>query len=158
MRTIKITLITFLAAFYLYSSYTGSIKVTTFTYQLMHANIFHLLCNCWCIYSVINDRLINRYIIIPVIFISGMAAYIAVSPALTTIGFSGALLAMTGINIAQVPTRRNWITMSALFALWFFIPVMSFGVHLASFTTGLCTGYSVILFKRYDRKRNIRGK
>lgn len=158
MRTVKITLIILLTAFYLYTSYICHIKVTAVTYQLMHANIFHLLCNCWCIYSALNDRLINRYLIIPVIFVSGILSYIAISPATTTIGFSGALLAMTGINIAQFPTRRNWIMMSALFGIWFFIPVMSFGVHFVSFITGLCAGYSIILFKHYDRGRNITGK
>lgn len=121
------------------------IEVNEWSYQLLHANVFHLACNCWCAYVVINDRLINRHLLIPLLVIIGAFAYVVTPSELPVVGCSGALMAMVGINLSMAMTWRNLLSVGVMFGLWWFLPMVSFGIH----AVGLVIGWLIGMFMLY---------
>ncbi len=139
MRSLRLSVIAILVVSYIISLFT-TIPNNEWSYQLLHANIFHLSCNCWCAYVVINDRVINRWLLLPLLVVIGAFAYIVTPSELPIVGFSGALMAMVGINLAMAMTRRNLAMVAVMFVVWWFLPMVSFGVHLVAMVIGWLIG------------------
>lgn len=141
----KLTLIAILTITYVVSLF-HPIEINEWTYMLLHANIFHLACNCWCAYVAINDRLINRWLLVPLLAVIGAFAYV-VTPIgdIPTVGVSGALLAMVGINLSMAMTKRNLIMVGVMLLVWGIFPMVSFGIH----AIGLVIGWLIGMFMRY---------
>lgn len=114
---------------------------------LSHANIPHLLCNALCIYFTVNNRLINKWIVYPILLIIGTIA-LGYTP--TAVGFSGALFAMAGINLMAIRTRNYIVSLFAYFAITFFVPAIAFKVHLIGFILGVFVGLSALLIKNWN--------
>ncbi|MFI3240720.1 MAG: rhomboid family intramembrane serine protease [Bacteroidales bacterium] len=145
MHLIRIGVIIILIISYVITNII-TVEINEWSYMLMHANIFHLACNCWCAYFVINDRLINRWLLLPLLAVIGAFAYV-VTPVgdIPTVGVSGALLAMVGINLSMAMTKRNLIMVGVMLLVWGVFPMVSFGIH----AVGLAIGWLIGIFMRY---------
>lgn len=113
----------------------GSAWWTHFSYPLFHASWLHLIGNCYALWFVAKNKLAGR-ITIPVIYlISVMASFVSES-SIPTIGFSGAIYAMAGINISNNITVKSVAIASIALLLGFILPGTNGKIHLASFIGG----------------------
>ena len=138
MHKINIAVIIFLIIAYIFG----------FDYpQFKHANLFHLICNCWCIYTAVNDRIINRYLIYTVIITCGAFTFMLYNG--NAVGFSGALFAMIGISYSHHLTRRNTIMLAAIFLVNAIIPNLALFIHFVSFALGFTIGMIIKRIRKY---------
>lgn len=151
MLQTKIAITTILAVIYLsdipfqscgFSS--GAPWWTHFTYIFFHGSLIHLACNAYALWFCLNERTYPKHILMPMLYIITVASsfvYISEQP---TVGISGAIFAMLGINLAQVPTRINILYMVIILISGFIIPQIAGVIHLTSFLMG-CT---IVIFTR----------
>lgn len=112
---------------------------------LNHANMFHLFANTYCLLICVNDRIINKWLVYPIIVACGLVAMIHSN----AVGFSSAIFAMIGVNYIDKPTLFNTDLVTAMFLISAFVPQLAFCVHLISFVLGCIVGAMCILYNHY---------
>lgn len=116
--------------------------------MLSHANIFHLACNVFCLCS-----LKNRIRILPSVII-GFACSFAPSWYENTLGFSGVIFAILGIEWGEVGQFKRMCRLILPFILiTLLIPNMNAMYHLYSLMGGYLYG---IIIKRYEGRRQFK--
>lgn len=121
-----------------YGFYTEAPWWTHFTYLFFHGSLIHLACNIYALWFCLNERTYPKRILIPILYAITVASsfvYISDQP---TVGISGAIFAMLGINLVRVPTRINILYMVVILISGFVIPQIAGSIHLTSFLIG-CT-------------------
>lgn len=115
-----------------------------FLMHFHHANIFHLLANCWSVY------LIRRADWIPAYFI---AVLCSIPFAETTIGFSGVIFAALGMLYGKYPSKLFWWA-SAIVLVTGLLPNISALFHFINLIAGFVVGYCYQMTKLYVNYRN----
>ena len=118
-----------------YGFHHGSAWWTHFSYPFFHASWFHLIGNCYALWFVYNNSMLGKFTI-PAIYIISVAASFIFPSELPTIGFSGAIYAMGGINVARHLTKKSIISSVFALSIGFILPACNGTVHLISFLTG----------------------
>lgn len=112
--------------------------------HFQHANIFHLLANCWSIYLIRKAEWIPAYII---------AVLCCIPFTETTIGFSGVIFAALGILYGRYPSKLFWWA-SAIVLATGLLPNINAMFHLICLFAGFFIGYSAQMIKLYVNYRN----
>lgn len=119
--------------------------LTACTYSFCHANIFHLLSNCFAFIIAYNEKMFKR----KTIFIIYSCAILAVLPFHQQIcGFSAVIFAMFGIN-ASLANKKYFLNCIVAIAVGFIIPNTAGTVHLVSFVLGYTIGWANRLYIDY---------
>lgn len=105
-------------------------------YQFCHVNVFHLVCCCVCLYSVIDSGFIVRAKDIATAYaISCVATFPGDVP---TEGMSGFLYALYALMSWQVYNKRRYHTIVAIsIATGMLFPSINVACHAVSYMTGL---------------------
>lgn len=119
-------------------------NVSAITMHFAHANIFHLLANCWCVWLIRRAAWIPSYII---------AAVVATAFSTHMVGFSGLICAAMGITYGRYPSDR-FIWALGIMALTGILPYISAEYHIACLTAGFVIGYIYQIAKLYAQYRN----
>lgn len=142
LRT-KITIITILTVIHLSGFSSSAYGVssyspwwTHFSYPFFHGSIVHLICNLYAIWFCLNERTYPKQILIPILYAITIVSSFIYTSGEPTIGISGAIFAMIGINIIQIPTRTNVIYIVSILAAGFIMPQIAGVNHLISFLLG----------------------
>lgn len=107
-------------------------------YQFFHANILHLMLNCWCFLQLVFGCRCGWRFIIPAYIIS-----IFIPAPTPTIGLSAVCYAMMGMLVPLVARRVFFSSFLALsFAATFFLPSFNTWAHIYATIAGLI--YSLI--------------
>lgn len=123
---------------------------THFTYAFFHASWLHLLINSYSFYFVYNERIFKSFTIWIAIIISILASCIF-TPRLPTVGASGIIFAMIGIN--TVLTRQATYHLCVCLALCsgFIMQGVNATLYLSCFLLGL---FASLLYTLYCNYRN----
>lgn len=113
----------------------GSAWWTHFSYPLFHASWMHLAGNCYALWFVYN-RIPFGKLTVPTIYAISVAASFLFPPELPTIGFSGAIFAMAGINVARNITKKSILSSVFALSIGFVLPSCNGVIHLVSFLIG----------------------
>lgn len=145
MLQTKIAITTILAVIYLFGIpfqgcgfSVGAPWWTHFTYIFFHGNLIHLACNVYALWLCLNERTYPKHILIPILYAITVTSSFVYIPEQPTVGISGAIFAMLGINLVRVPTRINILYMVVILISGFVIPQIAGAIHLTSFLIG-CT-------------------
>jgi membrane associated rhomboid family serine protease len=116
---------------------------THLIYMFFHGNILHLSLNCYALWHCFSrwKFMLAAYIISVVssFFIADLV-----------VGFSGTICALWGMTILRL-NKSGWIQMIAVFTLSFFIPSISWQIHLICFILG--TAYILIMRLNNDYRK-----
>lgn len=136
----KIKTIAILAVIYLLytdgSSFgfsTDSAWWTHFTYPFFHGSWIHLIGNCYAFWFVYSNRIFKQYTL-PIIITIAIAASFLTEMKMPTVGFSGVIFAMGGINSAYRKCKlKNIIPILIALSIGFLLPNTNGMIHLVSF-------------------------
>ncbi|MFA5617517.1 MAG: rhomboid family intramembrane serine protease [Syntrophorhabdaceae bacterium] len=145
-----IIILSFVTVYILYGRELGftdcSPLWTHFTYSFQHASIIHLVVNCLVFFSVSQTmiRLIKPYVLFPIIYIIAVLTSFAAMKDIPTVGASGMIYAVFGMQTVIVVFNKATAKQKRLFffgialmlTVSFFNGGSSFIVHAASFTYG----------------------
>lgn len=120
-----------------------------FTYPLLHGNIVHLICNIYALWFCLNERTYPKQTLLPLLYIIAVVSSFLYTSDQPTIGFSGVIFAMIGINLVRVPTRVNIIYMVIILAAGILIPQIAGVNHLISFAIGCAVAMLTGHVKRF---------
>lgn len=113
-----------------------------FTYPFCHANVFHLVCNCFCLWLFRQPLNYNAWLIA---MLCSFFPCLATEP---TMGMSGALFAHIGITWARLnrfgEMCRRVLPLTILFGL---LPHMNMLIHIYCLFTAYF--YTIISTRRY---------
>lgn len=112
---------------------------THFTYQFFHGSLLHLICNLYAIFMCLNNKVFSKRTLIPILYFVSVAASFMYTSSIPTIGASGVVFAMIGINFTRIPTRTNAIYMFVILAVGLALPKIAGITHLLSFMAGSAT-------------------
>lgn len=128
-------------------------------YHMFHANVFHAICNIWCLlalafyYDIEDWELVLAFIIaatVPSWFLSPLPSLL--SP-VKAIGFSGVCFALMGIVYHKVARKRYYLSwIIPIVAVGFIIPGMAAMLHCYCFIVGITAALVFSLFK-HERNR-----
>lgn len=111
-------------------------------YVFFHANLFHLLCNVFVLWTIRG-----RMEYIPAYIISILASYLPQFTIAPTVGMSGFLFAIfgimwgrTGLFLKMMKAGFPFIVFTSL------IPMVNGALHLYCYLLGYCYGYSMKRF------------
>lgn len=121
-------------------------------YMFMHASLLHLVINMYAVFLCTKDRtnLLHVYIL-------GVIAYLLSQSDKPTVGASGLVYIMLGMNVFGA--WRSFLIGAAFTLFSCFMPGVNYKIHIISFIFGLI--YSAIEreYKSYNEKREyIKGK
>lgn len=129
-----------------------------FADQFLHANVFHLMLNCWAVKSIVRREIMHPAVLVAAGIFLGWLGFLCTD---CVVGFSGALYAMLGIQWRMFGTRTNTIITAVIFAIGLVIPQVTFIAHAVPFFLGIAVGWTYNLIKRFDyetRKEQTRHK
>ncbi len=115
-----------------------------FDMHLFHANIFHLLANCWAVFIIRRADWIPAYAI---------AVPCAIPFAHSTVGFSGVIFAALGIIYGRYPSKLFWWAV-AIVLITALIPSVNAAFHLICMFAGFIAGYAYEITRLYVKDRN----
>ena len=126
-------------------------------YHFFHANVFHAICNIWCLLAIafyydIEDWELLLAFIIAASVPSWCLTLNTYDLTLKAIGFSGICFALMGIVFYKVARKRYYLAwIIPMVAVGFLIPGMAATIHLYCFTLGITVSLvlqAVGLYKR----------
>lgn len=118
---------------------------STWLLHFQHANIFHLLANCWAIFLFKKPAWIPAYLIATASAIPFQEGEM--------IGFSGVLFAALGWVYGRYPSRRLWWA-AAIIIITGLLPDISAAYHLITLFAGFFCGYIFQIIVLYVKYRN----
>lgn len=146
MLQTKITAIAILALVYFIpcnaAVSTDSVWWTHFVYMFFHANIFHLIGNCYALFLLLNKR-----IVIPAYLIAVIVSFVPMPP---TVGISSMLFAIIGM--CRINSKWEKVLVYIYLISGLFIPGINGTIHISSFVLG--TLYKLYL-KNYNLFNNV---
>lgn len=153
---ILIALCTLIGGFNVQYGYSPNSSVLShFYYQFIHASIFHLIGNAYCVYMFYKLNIRSYWWIIGYI-VSVIASFIVSHPNLCTVGFSGCIYAVLGLYYNKINSRGGMILISLLL----FIPInaINMPLHILCFHSVFFIGQLYSYFKviRKDVRRFTR--
>lgn len=154
MLQTKITAIAILALVYFIpcnaAVSTDSIWWTHFIYMFFHANIFHLIGNCYALFFLINKRNV-----IPAYIIAIIVSFVPMQP---TVGVSSMIFAIIGM--CRVNERWQKIYLYAYLVLGLIMPGINGIIHISSFVLGLLYKWYITNYNLFNNvyKRVNKGK
>jgi len=140
-----------------------------FTAGFLHANIFHIGFNMWCLWSLghLSERLFGKWQTFAIYMITGVGGAllsIAYDHQRSELGASGAIFGLVGAVLAGVKLGNLSISAGekrAIFSSVVFFAVFNFmfGMygntdnmcHLGGFVTGLLVGLPLSVFARHNK-------
>lgn len=112
-------------------------------YHFFHANIFHCLCNVWCLLSLVFAYPVKRWQMAAAFIIASLYPFLPspLSP-LPTVGLSGVCFALMGMQAFVVGRKLlffSWVI--AFIAFGFLFPNNNAILHLYCYIAGLTVGF-----------------
>jgi membrane associated rhomboid family serine protease len=128
-----------------------------FVYHFVHANIFHALCNVWCLLSIAFLYPIKAWqLVVAFLIASFVPSFVLAST--PTVGLSGWLFALMGLMTFAVGRRlfffswvMGFIAVTWALSLLPFFGGIGGGLHLYCYLAGMAVGFfnsPVDLWKR----------
>ena len=126
-------------------------------YHFFHANVFHAICNIWCLLAIafyydIEDWELLLAFIIAATVPSWCLTLNTYDLTLKAIGFSGICFALMGIVFHKVARKKYYLSwIIPMVAVGFIIPGVAATLHLYSFAVGITVSLvlqAVGLYKR----------
>jgi membrane associated rhomboid family serine protease len=121
---------------------------THFIYMFFHGNILHLCLNGYALWHCFSPW---KYMLAAWI-ISVAGSFLVADP---VVGFSGIICALWGMTMLHL-NKFRWIHSAAVFTVSFFIPSVSWQIHLICFILGL--NYILIVRLNDDCRKIAHGK
>ncbi|WP_367279879.1 rhomboid family intramembrane serine protease [Bacteroides sp.] len=153
----KITIITILTIIYCAGIPSDSYGVsstspwwTHFTYQFLHGSFIHLLSNAYALWFCLNKKNASFKNLLSIYLMSVLASFIIPS-SIPTVGSSGMIFSIIGINLISAPTKRNIIYTTIILITGFIIPHIAGGIHLTCFILGFTVS---AIYKNINRFKN----
>lgn len=147
-KVTKITLVAILALVFAVEKLTDTyVTGDAMVNQFMHANIFHLLLNCWAVRSIVRGEIMPPCVLAVVAVLLGWVGFLCGG---NVVGFSGALYAMLGIQWKIFGTKTNVIVTASVFALGIILPGLAFVAHVLPFCLGLAVGWAYNMIKNFN--------
>ena len=107
--------------------------------MVMHANVFHLAANLYCLW------LLRKVHWLPAFVIAALASLLAPTP---TVGLSGFLFASIGVSCGRNLLWKQCLITLAICMLWGLFPSVSLFVHVVSLLTGYAYGHTLRMAHR----------
>lgn len=127
-------------------------------YHFFHANVFHALCNVWCLlalafyYDIEDWELLLAFLIaatIPLGMISSAFCILHSAFENPIVGFSGVCFALMGIVYHKVARKRYYLSwIIPIVVLGFIIPGMAAMLHCYCFIVGIMVSLVLMYCKR----------
>lgn len=128
---------------------------THFSFLFFHADLIHLLANCYAFYYFYSTWLYGRYTLAVSCSIAILSSFFAdsITP---TLGFSGVVFALIGINGAYYTSRSYFISSGIILAIGLLLPFINGLMHLICFCVGVVLSYAYKTIAPYiDEYRRI---
>lgn len=106
-------------------------------YHFFHANVFHAICNIWCLLALAFYYDIEDWELLLAFLIAATVPSVAMSSQ-PIVGASGVCFALMGIVFHKVARKKyylSWIV--PIVAVGFIIPGMAAALHLYCFAVGI---------------------
>lgn len=149
MLQTKITAIAILALVYFIhcnaAVSTESVWWTHFVYMFFHANIFHLIGNCYALFFLLNKRNI-----IPAYLIAVIASFLPMNP---TVGVSSMIFAIIGM--CRINSKFQKVFFYSYLVLGLIIPGINGTIHISSFVLGSLYKWCIT---NYNLFNNVYGR
>ena len=113
---------------------------THLSFLFFHAGFIHFLANAYAFYYFYSTWLFRRCTLPISIFIAILSSFLAVSTA-PTVGFSGVVFALIGINGAYYTSRSYFISSGIILAIGLLLPFINGLMHLLCFILGFIAAY-----------------
>lgn len=127
-------------------------------HHFFHANIFHLLVNCWSCWILFRPEGRNNSLLVLFVgYVIATLSYGMAMPLLSRapIGFSNILMAVCGLSVRHYAPgwwKRSWfLTMIGVNLLMLVTPAVAALTHLLSFVLGLAVGQASRIVKQNAR-------
>lgn len=145
MLKVKIVVITLFIAIYLLSLLTGQMCGTSsgtpfwrhFVYMFFHANLLHLLLNCYSLWFVIHDRTYNIVQHLGLIYLISVLSSIIIVTEASTVGASAMVFGGVGIGMSANHSVKTWLLVIAILISGYFMKSVNADIHVVSFLLGL---------------------
>lgn len=105
-------------------------------YMLFHANLLHLICNCYALWFVLNDRILKPKVFILLLYMIAVISSLIVVNDTLIVGASAVVYAAVGINMHGNRSKAAWLIVSATIAIGYFMTNVSASIHLVAFVLG----------------------
>lgn len=117
--------------------------------QIFHANIFHLLANCF----VLNNIRFNWKEFTIALIIGSLAMTTSIEP---TLGISAVIYVLIAFRMMETHlSLKSWVSFLVINGITAFIPHIAFRVHMASFVMGVIFVLLKCLNRRINEYRRI---
>lgn len=113
---------------------------THLSFLFFHAGFIHFLTNAYAFYYFYSTWLFGRCTLPISIFIAILSSFLAVSTA-PTVGFSGVVFALIGINAVYYMSTRYFVSVSIVLGTGFLWPSFNSLMHLVCFILGFIAAY-----------------
>ena len=117
------------------------------TYHFFHANIFHLIGNCFCLWQLCRFGKVTYKSLAVAFVIATITPLLVHAP---MVGFSNILYALTGLAFYSF-ARKNVIILIAATAAMIPFPQIAAVPHLVSLILGMV---SIIIYTKFNLVRN----
>ena len=148
-KVVAFSLVALLAVVYILDTYTPiTISHSLLMRSFLHANIAHLVINCYALYTFIMSPLLPyslRYCC-PMAYVISVFAF-ACSPT-CAVGASGFIFALLGMIVARHFTKRN-ILICAIFIAFSLLPQLATTVHIVSLLLGFTSTKLIDYARQY---------
>lgn len=117
-----------------------------FIYMFYHANIFHLIGNCYALYFVLNNGMYKwKHLLLILYSFSVLASFVPISH-VPTIGFSAPIFVMIGLNFYPYSKKSKIITLFIV-AVGFIFPEINAILHVICLLFGFTFSYFFLKIK-----------
>lgn len=117
-------------------------------YHFFHANVFHAICNIWCLLALAFYYDIEDWELLLAFIIAASVPSAAMSSQ-PIVGASGICFALMGIVLYKVARKKYYLSwIIPIVAVGFIIPGMAAGVHLYCFAIGIAVSLVLMYCKR----------
>lgn len=117
-------------------------------FPLFHANVWHLIVNCYAACVCLNARMLRWRLLLPFLLAASFAASWVSNMSAPTVGASAAIYAMMGLNMSGCRKWKYWGFMAMGLAVGFLLPSVNGVVHVATFAVGFAAGWTILLYRR----------
>jgi membrane associated rhomboid family serine protease len=116
-------------------------------YHFFHVNVFHAICNIWCLLALAFYYDIEDWELLLAFIIASTVPSVAMSSQ-PIVGASGVCFALMGIDYYKVARKRYYLSwIIPIVAVGFIIPGMAAMLHFYCFIIGITAALVYSLFK-----------
>ena len=128
------------------------------TYHFFHANVFHLIINSLCLYSLLQ-RDVRWVHIVPCFLIAAISGLLTAKD-VPTVGASAFIVALSGVISSWHPTIKSFALSVLFLTAYCLVPNINGAIHLVAWIGGYIYGRGRIAYLKYnyDRKGNHIGE